>query len=70
MTDATHALCPKCSQYAPVIWTKFTKAEVHSNGKVGWFDGLEMKCRLCQFKITDIGVVYFSQLAASTGAAP
>ena len=57
MSTATHALCPRCQRYEPMIWTQIRIAEVHGDGRIGGFEGLEMKCRVCQFVITNVGTV-------------
>jgi len=57
MATATHAFCPRCNQFEPMIWTNVIIAEVHVDGRIGRFEGLELKCRVCQFEITKVGVV-------------
>ena len=62
MTTATHADCPRCSSFQPVVWTPVTIAQADANDRVGdgfraIFKGLEMKCRKCDFEITKIGTL-------------
>lgn len=60
MADATHAFCPRCNRFEPAIFTSVKIAQV-SGTEVGEFEGLELKCRACQFEITKVGQVRHRQ---------
>lgn len=64
MSEVTHAKCPRCNSFEPVIWTHVKIAEVHATGEVGEFVGMECKCRTCQFEITSLGSVSHRRIAA------
>lgn len=63
MTDATHAKCPRCNRFEPIIFTPTIIEEVYPDGRVGRIDGLALKCRACQFEITIIGAFTQRQIA-------
>jgi hypothetical protein len=57
MSEVTHGKCPACRSYEPIIWNRIHIEEVHVDGKVGVFDGMDARCRRCDFEIASLGTI-------------
>lgn len=64
MGDVTHAKCPRCNSYQPVVWRAIRIEQPRTDGAVNGFQGMECICRSCDFSIAELGSIYQRAMAA------
>jgi hypothetical protein len=64
MSDVTHAKCPRCNSYQPIVWRHIKVEQPRSDGIVNGFEGMEAVCLSCDFSVAELGSVYQRQFAA------
>jgi len=51
--NVTHVFCPRCNGFHPIITSQIKTVTLGRT--VDTFEGLEIKCRSCQFEVTKMG---------------
>lgn len=64
MSDVTHAKCPRCSTYEPIVWRNIKVEQPRTDGVWLGFEGMEAVCRSCGFTVAELGSTYQRASAA------